>query len=94
MSDIQPGDVVVCINAKPDRIDPKAALLAEGRTYRVAVVGDPGNGVHCVAFRCLRSDEPNKGYAWNAARFRKIRPADPEFIELVKRVRAPLEPVS
>jgi hypothetical protein len=84
--DIQPGDVVVCVDAEPDRHDPLAYLLSEGKTYRVAAVGEDKHGA-MIAFRCLPSNLPGHGWAWAATRFRKIRPADPEFIEQIKRVR-------
>lgn len=85
-SEIVPGDVVVCVDAKPDRADPRADMLAEGRHYRVTVVGTRTDGVPACAFRVLPCPHnPNKGYAFALRRFRKIRPGRMEFTGLTAR---------
>jgi hypothetical protein len=85
MSDIGPGDLVVCVDAKPDRIDPLAHLLTEGRVYRVHRAGSRvPDGVPSVAFRALPSNVPGMGWAFNVIRFRKIDAADEQFTRTVR----------
>lgn len=91
--DFQVGDVVVCINAKPDSFDPKAGLLKERAHYRVAVVG-PVKGVFCLGFRALPADKPNTAWAWNANRFRKLPRADEQFTEMLRALKPTRAPVS
>ena len=79
MSGFQRGDLALCINSKPDRVDPKAALLHEGRVYRVATVGTTDTGVSAIGFRELPSDRAGQAWGWSANRFRKIRPASKAF---------------
>lgn len=88
MIDIQAGDVVVCIDAKPDEIDPLADKLVEGRVYRVAVVGNrTPDGVLAVAFKELRSSSPRKVWAFSIRRFRKVLKADQTFTESIRACR-------
>lgn len=83
---IHPGDVVVCVDATPDQKDPAADLLALGAYYRVAVVGVRDDGELACAFRSIpHPEDPGFGLAFCIRRFRKLRPADPDFIERVKR---------
>ncbi len=72
MGDFKRGDVVVCVDAKPDARDPKAYLLIERKTYRVGAVGARADGVYSLAFHCIPSDTLGKGWAFTADRFRKI----------------------
>ncbi len=91
--DLKRGDVVECIDNTPDEFDPKAALLKKGRVYRVAVAGISKER-WCVGFRCLPSSEPGKAWAFCARRFRKLRAADDEFVELVRAPRRTAAKVS
>lgn len=89
MCDIVPGDIVVCVDAKPDRADPKADLLTEGRVYRAAVVGPrTGDGALAVAFYEIRSlERPTQGYAYSLRRFRKLND-ERDNAELIAQIRA------
>jgi hypothetical protein len=66
------GDVVVCIDAAADPLEPNAVLLAERRVYRVGAVGNRKDGAPAVAFRAIPSNRPGRGWAFRADRFRKI----------------------
>ncbi len=80
----KPGDVVVCINARPNpayQPDPNMLRhLREGALYRVAAyMPPPGRaGVQLVGV------DHRPGDGWQAHRFRKVEPADPEFIALIR----------
>lgn len=90
MSDIQAGDVVVCVDDAPPKWESgfveNASIdrLVLSAYYRVeATQRDARLGTRLgVKLRHVSG-------GWFAARFRKIRPADPEFIALVKRVKEP-----
>ncbi len=81
-----PGDLVVCVDAKPDVLTtrPKAlAQLREGAVYRIV-----GIYVHPVrsGFHLAEAHDPT-GFSMH--RFRKIRPdeqepCEVEFVELLK----------
>ena len=75
MCDFKVGDEVVCVDAEPDIVDPKANLLVEGQTYVVALMDvHPDFKVPVVAFRNVRVEgHPNKGYGFSASRFRKVQ---------------------
>lgn len=86
MSDIQPGDVVVCVG--PLRIGSRFFI---GHFYRVAetmmgiseVDWSETMGLRFCCGTVGRNENP-----WvDARRFRKIRPADPEFVSMIKRVK-------
>jgi hypothetical protein len=89
MSDIQPGDVVVCVDAGPAHHQRAAyypMLLVRGRCYRVTGVfefedGD-GLGVELA-------EDPIKGddSAWEIERFRKIDKSDEGFSTWMKSLR-------
>lgn len=88
MSDIQPGDVVECVNARPTR------QLVERGLYRVAhvlphcaSVLDDSVGVGLILHGIDARMDGAESYC--ADRFRKIRPADPELIALLNRERLP-----
>jgi len=83
-SNIQPGDVVVCVDASP-RGAACRTRLEVGRHYRVTkVIVDPQEGAGVL----LREMSPSRPYeAFAGDRFRKIRPADHEFVEQIKRVK-------
>lgn len=99
MCDFKVGDEVICIDAKPDCMDPKANLLVEGRVYVVASVGNrSGDGALSVGFRCLRPTKPGKCYGFTVRRFRKVQRRDltawlstsvPNTDALDKPIRAP-----
>lgn len=90
MADWQKGDLALCIDNKPDRLDPKAALLSVGRVYLVGAVGRREDSQFALAFRELPGDTPNTGWGWTARRFIKVTPPaadefDRETIELEQR---------
>lgn len=87
-----PGDVVVCVDAKPDRIDPLAARLVERAHYRVAVVGVHRDGGPAIGFRCLPSDIAGACWGWSARRFRKIDAADEQFAARIRACKPEREP--
>jgi hypothetical protein len=88
MTDIKRGDLVVCIDAKPDLVDPLAHLLIEGRHYRVACVGPRTNdGIYALTAHDWPSNTPGKGWAFAIRRFRKIDKADEKFTEQVRACR-------
>jgi hypothetical protein len=74
------GDIVVCVNAQPNpAYQPDASKLRrlkECSIYRVAAfLPPPGRpGLQLVGV------DHSPGDGWQAERFRKIEPADPEFI--------------
>lgn len=86
MSDIQPGDVVVCVDVRPHgtRYDASLARLTLGRAYRVVSVG-PGTGCVRWAVRIDGATSSHPKGDWRASRFRKIRPADEQFIAQIRR---------
>ncbi len=88
MSAIGPGDLVLCVDAAPDRVDPLANLLVEGRTYRVAVAGNrKPDGVEAVAFREICPAENNRqAYAFSVRRFRPLNDT-PDDAELIARIK-------
>jgi len=77
------GDVVVCVDAQPNpEYQPKPSMLLrikEGAVYRVAAfLPPPGRpGVQLVGV------DHAPGHGWQAERFRKIEPADPQFTALI-----------
>jgi hypothetical protein len=85
--DIGPGDVVVCVDAKPNRDDPLAGLLSEGRAYRAAIVGARDtDGAPSVGFRDIRPSEPGKVWAFSLYRFRKLNDGEGDS-ELIARIK-------
>mgnify|MGYP006935482359 CR=1 FL=1 len=91
MSDIQPGDVVVCVDDRPGSppIDPGVRL---SRTYRVTAVthlsaphtlfGEDGGG---LALEGVRPPDDRQFFA--AARFRKLND-EADDADLIARIRA------
>ena len=83
-SDFKTGDIVVCINACPNPdYQPSPTMLMrikKGAIYRVAAyLPPPGRaGLQLVGV------DHAPGHGWQAVRFRKIEPADPEFIALIR----------
>lgn len=76
--DWKPGDLALCVNAKPDRRDPRAYLLTVGRIYVVGAVGARTvDRELALAFHELRSNQ-RQGWAFTIRRFRKIRPLTDE----------------
>lgn len=82
MSDIQPGDVVVCISL-PMMTNPTGTMPRIGALYRVTEVTCRGAGINLAGMSAGRFA------AYGIRRFRKIRPADPEFIAQIRRVKQP-----
>ncbi len=86
MGDIGKGDCVVCVDDRCDGnhhgVDPS---LVTGRVYRVAKVvpGPFPNG--CIGGLKVQGVVHSSRFGCCVARFRKIRPADPEFAALLKR---------
>jgi hypothetical protein len=89
MSDIQPGDLVVCVDASPSAhptSTPYPRRLVEGRHYRIAGVypfsdGD-GLGVELADDPIIGDDT-----AWEIERFRKIEKSDEGFSTWMKSLR-------
>jgi hypothetical protein len=88
----QPGDVVVCVDAKPDARDPEAGHLVERKTYRVAVIGPRDtDGSLSVGFDCIPGSRPNTVYGFSVARFRKIDDeVNDAFREQMRALRTPV----
>lgn len=77
-----------CINNKPDKEDPLADLLVEGRVYRIATAGIRYDGARAIAFRCLPTlEDPSKGYAFTTKRFRRLLQADDTFTAKIRACR-------
>lgn len=89
----QPGDVVVCINAQinPDcqPNPPMLERLKKGALYRVSAYfpvsfgraywgGKPMAGLQLVGV------DHSPGHGWQAWRFRRVLPANRDFIESIR----------
>jgi len=84
------GDLVVCIDnaSKKGAIGPIVPihhLLRKGRIYRVNFIGTSRMGSLTVGLEGVALPPPMKGFA--PYRFRRIDPADPEFIEMIRGLR-------
>jgi hypothetical protein len=81
MSDINVGDVVVCVDASPCRLERQAERLIEGRHYRVASVGctEPDNAERLAVHGKAFEKRPGWCFAFRVTRFRKIDAADEQF---------------
>lgn len=89
MSNIGPGDLVVCVDASPRQGFRPApcSFLEEGRYYLIAFAGQ-FRGIPGVL---LKGDPNNRmpGYektGWHADRFRKLND-EPDNAELIARIR-------
>jgi len=88
MSDIQPGDVVVCVDASPPKETPvwienhHGYRLKERASYRVMTIGPDLHGFGFLGVRLIGYDG-----GWFPERFRKIRPASEEFKQQIKACR-------
>jgi len=88
MSDIQPGDVVVCVDASPSKETPVwiengyGYRLRERATYRVTAIGPDLHGFGFLGVQLA-------GYAggWFPERFRPIRPSSEEFKQQIRACR-------
>jgi hypothetical protein len=98
------GDLVVCIDNKPKKgaigaIVPIHELIREGRVYRIDFIGRSRFGKLTLGLLGIELPPPMMGFA--PYRFRKVKPADPDFVAAVrsldpKTTRAPqrtLDPV-
>ena len=93
-SDIQPGDVVIVVpnDCGSGGHSGRAIGLRNGAIHRVSDVIPRDAwwptqcpcGIKLVGFSYAEDEAGTCG-----ARFRKIRPADPEFVALLKRERVP-----
>lgn len=90
-SDIQPGDVVVCVDARPHPSFGGSGLR-EGCHYRVTAVGGagwsdafPDRRSPGLKIAGVQSGSPN-GY-FSGRRFRKLND-EPDNAELIERIRA------
>lgn len=92
MIDYQVGSPVVCIDA---RTDERATITLtggngpkKGKIYKVTWIGNcVGKEGHVLAMRYEGMTAPKGGYA--ADRFRKLPPAEPEFISLIRSLGVP-----
>ena len=89
----QSGDLVLCIDDSPKKgpiaaIVPIHHLIRRGRVYRVASVGRSRFGKLLLGIEGIDLPPPMLGFA--PYRFRKIKPADDDFGELLGRMKAPL----
>lgn len=90
MSDIQPGDVVVCVDVSTIvrvvarrnlRIASLGKHLRLGAIYRALFIGvDPVDGSSTIRLAGIRDLKL-------ACRFRKIRPADEQFIREMRAIK-------
>lgn len=90
MSDIQPGDVVVYVSTNcgsGHRHVPKG--FAVGRIYRVLAVTPRHSSwkTNCPCGIKVEGITGKSSSGTCGARFRKIRPADPEFIADMQRLK-------
>ena len=88
MSDeLQPGDLVECINVQPARGEPKAFMLRIGAIYRVEIVG-VAQDEFCVGLTVFPV-ETKPGFFWGfrAHRFRKLTKADRAFTAQMRALR-------
>jgi hypothetical protein len=94
MSDFAPGDVVVCVDDSPCRCCGDDIAIRLGTSYRVAraYVGlNRPTGKRFLSLRLVGVDNSSPHH-WqergiNAARFRKIRPADESFTRQMRALR-------
>lgn len=80
MSDIQPGDVVVCVDDQPIQCGFGVHLgtsVKRGKTYRVTSIT---RQMDCRRCEILILDD----ITGVAQRFRKIRPADEQFTQSIR----------
>ena len=85
MIDIQPGDVVVCVDVGKSPEGFEAPHLQIGKAYTVYAVGVDPLGQLGLYLDEIEGDGFNGGFlAW---RFRKIQKADESFTALIKRKR-------
>ena len=82
------GDVVVCVDDAPNSYWPALKLLEKGRLYRVTAVQVVGEGPDAgkVGFVLKGVPLSPRGGGCNARRFRKVLPADPAFIEQIRKL--------
>jgi len=81
------GDLVVCIDNAPKKgvippIVPVHHLLHRGRIYRVNLMGTTRLGNPTVGLEGVALPPPMMGF--EPYRFRRIDPAEPEFIEMMR----------
>jgi hypothetical protein len=84
------GDLVVCIDNGPKKgavppIVPVHHLLHRGRIYRVNFIGTTRLGNPTVGLDGIVLPFPMKGF--DPYRFRRIDPADDEFVEMMRALR-------
>jgi hypothetical protein len=84
------GDLVVCIDNAPKKgrnppIVPIHHLLRRGRIYRVDFIGTTRWGNPTVGLEGVALPPPMMGFG--PYRFRRIGPAEPEFIEMMRGLR-------
>lgn len=89
MSDIRPGDVVVCVDAKPHPCTSNRGMLPlkRGTIYRVAREIETAGGTRGVLLVGERPHTCSCHYGvggWLPARFRKIDAPDTEISRLIK----------
>ncbi len=82
MSDIQPGDVVVCVDDSVGKFTGRQ-LLRRGAAYRVTGVGLSTRGTIILDLAGMESPD----YGFFAGRFRKIRPCEEEFTILIRKMK-------
>lgn len=83
MTDILPGDVVVCVSKDKPTSPSRVADLVVGRYYRVIKTRITEKGYFVIGLAEFPADD-GKHWHFFHWRFRKIRPADPEFIEQIR----------
>jgi hypothetical protein len=82
MSDIQAGDVVICVDARPGPI-PNSLDLRHGCLYRVRRTSRGHSGKR-ILFLCEQRADDFTGFY--PARFRKLND-EPDNAELIERIR-------
>lgn len=95
MGDFAPGDVVVCVDAAPRKNGPghvaACRQLRVGRAYRVIGLGLSKRSSYSLILHGLRARFHEAGYGFFPDRFRKIRPADDQFIRQIRATKPMLE---
>ncbi|MTV14401.1 MULTISPECIES: hypothetical protein [Bradyrhizobium] len=84
------GDLVVCIDNGPKKgaigpVVPIHHLLHKERIYRVNFIGTTWTGRLTVGLAGIALHPPMIGF--EPYRFRKLDPAEPEFIEMIRSLR-------
>lgn len=86
MGDFKPGDLVVCVDARPHCRDPLAPGLHRGRCYRVYDIDrEIPSQVWLVEHVGMKARD-GRQYSFNRDRFRKLND-EADDAELIERIR-------